>query len=221
MHHPPAQALPHWLRPPAVTMVIHMSILTLASSSVIRATLLRNAGLEFTVEPARIDEGALIDSLVAEGATPRDIADALTEAKAMRRARPEREDLILGCDQVLDMDGKIFTKPESPEMARAQLMELRGRAHKLHSAAVIYHRGQPIWRHVDSARLTMRPFSDAFLDSYIAQNWEEIRHTVGCYQIEGPGIRLFERVEGSHFTILGLPLLPLLSFLTLRKDILA
>jgi len=200
-------------------MLIHMSILILASTSAIRATLLRNAGLDFTIEPARIDERALSDSLAAEGASPRDIADALAEAKAMRRARPEREELILGCDQVLEQEGRIFTKPETPDMARAQLQDLRGKAHKLHSAAVIYHRGAPIWRHVDTARLVMRPFSDAFLDDYIAQHWDDIRHCVGAYQIEGPGIRLFERIEGSHFTILGLPLLPLLTFLSLRKDI--
>jgi septum formation protein len=200
-------------------MVIHMSVLTLASSSAIRAQILRNAGLDITIEPARVDEVAMIDSLRAEGATPRDIADALAEAKAARRSRPDSAALVLGCDQVLDLNGEIFGKPETPAMARAQLEALRGTAHVLHSAVVLYQSGRPLWRHVDSARLTMRRFSDAFLDRYIAANWDNIRHCVGCYQIEGPGIRLFERVEGDHFTIQGLPLLPLLSYLTLRKDI--
>jgi septum formation protein len=200
-------------------MVIHMSILILASSSAIRAQILRNAGLKFTVEPARIDEGALTESLRAEGASARDIADALAEGKAQRRSRADSSALVLGCDQVLEFDGDILGKPDSPEVARAHLQALRGKAHVLHSALVLYQSGEPIWRHVAGARLTMRHFSDAFMDSYIAENWDDIRHCVGCYQIEGPGIRLFERVEGDHFTIQGLPLLPLLSYLTLRKDI--
>jgi septum formation protein len=196
-----------------------MPVLTLASASTIRAELLRRAGIDFDIRPARIDEDALRQALQAEGAGPRDVADALAEQKALRIAHRHPETLVLGCDQVLECDGALFSKPRSPEEARAQLARLRGRTHRLYSAAVLCQQGQPIWRHVSAPQLTMRDFSDAFLDDYVTHNWPEVRHCVGVYQIEGPGIRLFERVAGDHFAILGLPLLELLSVLTRRGDI--
>ncbi|MCW1931246.1 Maf family protein [Pararhodobacter zhoushanensis] len=196
-----------------------MSILTLASSSAIRATLLRNAGVEIQLKPARIDEDGLRESLTAEGATPHDIADALAEHKALRIASRDPQALVLGCDQLLECDGQLFNKPLNPQDARCQLTALRGRTHRLHTAAVLYAQGQPVWRHVSTPRLTMRDVSDAFLDSYIAANWDEIRHCVGCYQIEGPGIRLFSKIDGDLFAIQGLPLLELLAILTQRKEI--
>ncbi|WP_127106385.1 Maf family protein [Pararhodobacter zhoushanensis] len=196
-----------------------MSILTLASSSAIRATLLRNAGVEIQLKPARIDEDGLRESLSAEGATPHDIADALAEHKALRIASRDPQALVLGCDQLLECDGQLFNKPLNPQDARAQLTALRGKTHRLHTAAVLYAQGQPVWRHVSTPRLTMRDFSDAFLESYIAATWDEIRHCVGCYQIEGPGIRLFSKIEGDLFAIQGLPLLELLAILTQRKEI--
>ncbi|WP_333831424.1 Maf family protein [Pararhodobacter sp.] len=196
-----------------------MTFLILASGSEIRATLLRNAGLAVSVQPARIDEENLRLSLQAEGATSADLADALAEHKALRIAQKNPEGLVLGCDQILDLEGKPLSKPENPEHARSQLQQLRGKTHQLLSACVLYHQGQPVWWHTAVARLTMRNFSDPFLDAYLQQHWNDIRHCVGCYQLEGPGIRLFSRVEGDYFGILGLPILELLNVLTQRKDI--
>lgn len=196
-----------------------MAVLILASSSAIRATLLHNAGLQVAVQPARIDEDGLRDSLLAEGAGAHDIADALAEQKALRIAARYPDGLVLGCDQILECDGRLFAKPTSPEDAHDHLCLLRGRTHRLHTAAVLYDRGRPVWRHVSTPRLTMRAFTDSFLRAYIQQNWDDIRHCVGAYQIEGPGIRLFSAIEGDLFAIQGLPLLELLTALTARKDI--
>lgn len=196
-----------------------MTVLTLASSSTIRATLLRNAGLAIEVAPARIDEDALRDALLAEGAGPRDIADALAEHKARRVAGRQPRGLVLGCDQILECDGTLLSKPETPDDARAQLRSLRDRTHRLFTAAVLYADAEPVWRHVTVCRMTMRAFSDRFLDSYVQDHWQDIRHCVGCYQIEGPGLRLFSRIEGDLFAIQGLPLLELISILTTRGDI--
>jgi len=204
---------------PALNRLIHMSVLILASGSEIRATLLRNAGLVIAVQPARIDEENLRLSLQAEGAGSAELADALAEHKALRIAQKNPEGLVLGCDQILDLEGAVLSKPETPDQARAQLQALRGKTHSLYSAAVLFDKGQPIWRSTAVARLTMRPFSDAFLEGYLVEHWDSIRHCVGCYQIEGAGIRLFSQIEGDYFAILGLPLLELLNVLTRRKDI--
>lgn len=190
--------------------------LILASASQIRATLLRNAGVPFRVVTARIDEEGVRAALQAEAATPRDIADALAEMKARKIAAKEPGALVIGCDQVLALGSDILAKPESPAEAIAQLTAMRGRAHQLLSAAVIYAEGQPQWRHVGVVRLHMRDASDGYIADYVARNWEEIRHCVGGYQVEAEGIRLFHRIEGDYFNILGLPLLELLSYLTLR-----
>jgi septum formation protein len=190
--------------------------LILASSSSIRLQLLQNAGLEVSAQPARVDEDALRQSLEAEGAMPRDVADALAEMKAAKLAQKLPQALVLGCDQVLDFKGRIFSKPRSPDEARDQLQSLRGHTHSLLSAAVLYDGAKPVWRHVATARLTMRGFSDAYLDDYLGRNWPEIGHSVGGYMLEAEGVRLFDRIEGDYFTILGLPLLPLLSYLSTR-----
>lgn len=190
--------------------------LVLASGSETRARLLRNAGVRFEVVPARVDEEAMKAALLAEAAAPRDIADALAEMKARRVGDKRPESLVLGADQVLEIDRQLLSKPESPEDAKAQIRSLSGRTHRLLSAAVLYEDGKPVWRHVGVARLTMRDISDAYLDDYVARNWDEIRHSVGGYQIEAEGVRLFSRIEGDTFTVQGLPLLELLSYLALR-----
>ncbi|WP_394179096.1 Maf family protein [Yoonia maritima] len=188
----------------------------LASGSEIRATLLKNAGVNFTVSKARIDEDAIRQSLEAEDAAPRDIADTLAELKAQRVAAKHPDALVIGCDQVLGLGRTIYSKPETPEQALSQLQSLRGQKHQLLSAAVIYGEGKPLWRHVGVVRLQMRDASDTYLTDYVDRNWESIRHSVGAYKLEEEGVRLFTRIEGDYFNVLGLPLLELLSYLTLR-----
>ncbi len=190
--------------------------LMLASASDIRLKLLRNAGLEVVVSPAHIDEDTIRQSLQAEAASPRDIADALAEAKARKLATKNPDALVLGCDQVLAFKGNVFGKPESPDAARVQLQSLRSQTHQLLSALVLYDEGKPIWRHMGQARLTMNPLSDAFIDGYLDRNWDSARHSVGAYKLEEEGVRLFSAIEGDYFTILGLPLLPLLGYLGQR-----
>ena len=193
--------------------------LILASSSPVRARLLRSAGLCFDVVPGRIDEAALRAGLQAEGAAPRDVADALAEAKARKVSARHPGVLVLGCDQILAHDGAVLSKPADRDGAVAQLRRLRAQTHRLFSAAVLCADGAPIWRHVGEARLTMRDFSDSFLAGYVARNWPGLADTVGGYKLEEEGVRLFARVEGCHFAVLGLPLIELLTQLARRGDI--
>jgi septum formation protein len=188
----------------------------LASTSPIRLQLLRSAGLEVEAVAPRVDEETARVALLAEGAKPRDVADALAELKARKVADKRPGDLVLGCDQVLEFEGAVFAKPENPDEARDHLRQLRGKSHRLISAIVAYEDSEPVWRHVAEARLTMHQISDAYLDEYVDRNWESIRHSVGGYKIEEEGIRLFSAITGDHFTILGLPLLPLLAWLGTR-----
>lgn len=190
--------------------------LLLASGSTIRADLLRAAGLQVTAHPAHIDEDMIRAALQSEAAHPRDVADTLAEMKAARIARKNPQALVLGCDQVLEFDHKVWSKPETLDQARDQIRALRGHSHSLLSAAVLFDHGQPVWRHVGQARLTMRDVSDRYLDAYLSRNWPSIATSVGGYKLEEEGVRLFSAIEGDYFTILGLPLLPLLSYLAIR-----
>ncbi|MBQ4823234.1 septum formation protein Maf [Leisingera sp. HS039] len=190
--------------------------IVLASGSEIRAQLLRQAGIEFETDVPRLDEQAIKSALLAEEALPRDVADALAEAKARKISGKRPGKLVLGCDQVLDFEGRLLSKPVSADEAVAQLKEMRGKRHILLSAAVIYRDGEPIWRHVGQVRLVMRKCTDAYLEDYVARNWQSIRHAVGAYKLEEEGVRLFASIDGSYFNVLGLPLMELISYLGLQ-----
>lgn len=196
-----------------------MTQIILASSSSIRKALLINAGIPFSALPARIDEDAIKESLLAEDATPRDVADALAEFKARKIAEKHPDATVIGSDQVLEFQGGILSKPTSREEAADQLRELRGKQHKLLSAVVVYSGAEPVWRYVGLVRLLMRDISDDYLAAYLDRNWPGISDSVGGYKLEEEGARLFSRVEGDYFTVLGLPLLELIGFLTQKGDI--
>jgi septum formation protein len=190
--------------------------LLLASRSDARRAMLRAAGIPFDPVEAELDEAAAKNGLLGAGFEGADVAEELAQLKALSAVAGPR-DLVLGSDQVLETAaGELLSKPESREDAFAQLSALRGASHHLHSAAVIVEDGEPVWTACESVMLTMRGFSDDFLAAYLERNYEAIRWSVGGYQIEGEGAQLFERIEGSHFAILGMPLLPLLSYLRER-----
>jgi len=185
----------------------------LASGSTARHDMLARAGVAFGVRPARVDETAIKAALLAEGLAPFDIADALAEAKAMQVSNRNADAVVIGSDQVLELDGVIFDKPRDMDQARRHLEALRGKRHRLLSAAVIAINGRPVWRKVGVGRLEMKPFSDRFLDNYLARIGEDVLTTVGCYKLEDIGVRLFSAIEGDWFTILGMPLIDVLNYL--------
>ena len=181
----------------------------LASKSAARRAVLTGAGVPFEVAVAGVDEDAVKTSMLAHGATPRDVADALAEIKAVKISAG-RAGFVIGSDQTLEFEGRLYDKAATLEAARERLATMRGKPHKLHSAVVVAKDGAPIWREIVSATLTMRDFSDDFLDVYLALEGEEMLGSVGCYRLEGPGAQLFSKIEGDYFAILGLPLMGLL-----------
>lgn len=191
----------------------------LASASHTRARMLRDAGVAFTADAPHIDEGALKDAMKAEAASALDTAMALAELKAVRKSPEYPKALVAGADQILECDGVWFDKPKNLSAMRETLEALSGRTHNLYTAAVVVLDGAVIWRHGERAKLTMRELSPKFVDVYMAQVGEAGLSSVGAYQVEGLGAQLFSRIEGDYFSILGLPLLPVLEFLRVRGAI--
>jgi septum formation protein len=187
--------------------------LVLASGSATRRKLLADAGLFFATSTAAVDEAAIKESAQAEGISAIDAALMLADAKAERVARQRPDALVIGGDQLLVCEDRWFDKPADMHVVRENLRWLRGRQHELVTATVCWRHGSRIWQDVSVPRLTMRQFSDAFLDAYLAAEGERLLASVGCYRLEGPGVHLMTRIEGEHSAVLGLPLLPLLRFL--------
>jgi septum formation protein len=191
--------------------------LILASQSASRRAMLDAAGVPHDAMTPGVDEEAIKAGFRAQGMNARSLADALAEMKAMKVSTRFPADLVLGCDSTVARDdGTMIDKPGSREELREQLMSLRGATHRLTSAAVICQGGSPVWRVVDTAKLVMRDFSDEFLQRYLEAEWPALSGCVGGYRLEGHGAQLFARIDGSHFTILGLPLLPVLDYLRVR-----
>ena len=191
-----------------------MTSLVLASKSAVRTRLLAAAGAEFEAVDSGVDEAAAKAGLA--GSTPEAVAMALAEAKALRVSAARPDDLVIGADQTLDFEGRLFDKATSLHEARARLIMLRGRSHRLHSGIAVARSGRVVWRKCASSTLTMRDFSDAWLDAYLARNAGAALSSVGGYELEGEGAQLFDRIIGDYFAILGLPLLGLLG--CLRKE---
>lgn len=190
-----------------------MTALVLASASKARSQMLRNAGIEFAVQPARVDEAAIKEGMQADGAPPVDAAQALADLKAMRILPDDVDTLVIGADQILECEGVWFDKPESLEDAQNQLKTLAGRTHHLHTAASVVKEGAVIWREATNVSLTMHALTTSFITDYLEAEGDTVLQSVGAYQIEGRGAQLFAGLRGDFFSVLGLPLLPLLSFL--------
>lgn len=195
--------------------------LILASGSRTRYEMLKSAGLAFTVVPADIDEAAVRETLLSDNDNidPLDVADVLARVKGEAVSAANPDNLIIAADQVLALGSEIFSKPADKEAARDSLKRLRGETHQLHSAVVLAENGEVVWAHIETAHLTMRNFSTAFLSEYLVKAGDSVCQSVGAYQLEGIGIQLFDHIDGDFFTILGLPLMPLLAELR-QRDVL-
>ncbi|RST88136.1 Maf-like protein [Aquibium carbonis] len=183
----------------------------LASGSRYRRQLLESAGVDFTVLKPELDERAVEATLEGTGATSEDVALILAEAKATAVSEARPGALVIGSDQTLSLGDELFHKPDDMEGARRHLLKLSGKTHLLNSAVVLARNGEAIWRHVSVARMTMRALDPGFIGRHLAEVGDAALTSVGAYQVEGRGIQLFEKIDGDHFTIVGLPLLPLLA----------
>ncbi|PJI40044.1 MAG: septum formation inhibitor Maf [Rhizobium sp.] len=184
--------------------------LVLASASPSRRMLMENAGLKFQAVAAQIDERAVERKIEHRALGPDELALELACSKALEVSSRFPQALVIGCDQTMSLGQQVFHKPADRAEARANLLLLRGRTHRLNSGVVLVRGGYEIWRHLSMADLSMREFSDAFLEDYVVRCGDDVMKSVGCYQLEGIGIQLFNSISGDYFTILGLPLLPLL-----------
>lgn len=189
--------------------------ITLASNSSIRKQLLSSAGVVFDVEISSFDEDNHKRTLLIEGHSPFQIAEALAIGKAREVAR-HKDGIVIGCDQVLALNGTLISKPKNKNEARQQLKQLRGNAHRLLSAAAIYEDGELAWTKVGIVTLTMRDFSDKYLEMYLDHNWHSVQTSVGGYKLEEEGVRLFSDIKGDYFTVLGMPLIDILEYLGRR-----
>lgn len=193
-------------------------MIVLASTSASRRAMLTAAGVAHEALPALVDEEAVKANLGE--VAPRDLADALAEMKALKVSQRVPGTLVLGGDSVVAIeDGTLLDKPVDRADAERHLKLLSGKRHDLYSAAVIAENGRAVWRHVDRARMWVRPLSDQFIAQYLDAEWPAISGCVGCYRVEGPGVQLFSRIEGSHYTILGMPLLNILDYLRTRGQL--
>jgi septum formation protein len=192
--------------------------LILASTSATRLALLERAGFAVTPVAPRVDETTLREALLAEGASARDIADTLAEAKAHKVAR-NSSGLVIGCDQILSCNGRLISKASDRSAAAATIALLAGRTHTLHTAIVACRDSIPVWRHVAEAHLTMRALTAESIDAYLDRAWPAVADAVGCYHVEDQGIALFRRIEGEHTAILGLPLPPFIAWLDDRQEL--
>jgi len=194
-------------------------VLVLASQSETRISMLRQSGLEIECIEPLVDESAVKASLLRDGLNGRDVCDALSELKSIKVSQKKPDHLVLGSDQVLEIDGQILSKPKDKQGLISTLRLLSGKTHRLYSGAVISVSGASIWRHISYADLTMHELSDEFILDYVSQHYEDVSTCVGGYKIEAEGIRLFQAVKGDYFTILGMPIIEILTYLTQRGDI--
>jgi len=184
----------------------------LASASSIRSQMLNNVGINHEIFPARIDEDAIKASLISELTEPRDMADILADLKAKKVSVQQPDAFVIGADQVLEFGNQIYSKPKTQDDLKGLLLKLNGHDHILYSAAVIYKETRPVWRHVGKVTLTMRDLSSAYIHDYVTKEWDNVRFCVGGYKIEEKGLRLFDKIDGDYFSILGLPLLDIVRF---------
>ena len=190
--------------------------IVLASRSPIRSLLLEKAGIEFsTVDPA-IDEKEVKLSYTSNNYPARDISDVLADMKARKISNRFPDGIVIGCDQILDFNSKILSKAKDQDELIHQLKQLQGNKHKLHSACVVYNAQKPEWRFIGSVGMTMRNLSDRYISKYVQDNWDDIKHSVGGYQMENSGISLFSKIDGDYFSVLGLPIIQLIDYLLNR-----